>query len=95
MTNIQHRPLQVSPLAGDNQQAPGLIIGVVETPLSNDQKAADPDGPNTSATAVESTDDQIIRIRTDNRVPIKLSQFVNGAADRYLTAARPFIETPS
>ena len=85
----------MSPLAGDNQQAPGLIVGVVGSLLSMINKAADPDGRNTSATAVETTDDQIIRIRTDNRVPIKLSQFVNGAADRYLTTARPFIETPN
>ena len=95
MTNIQHRPLQVSPLAGDNQQAPGVIIGVVGTPLSNDQKAADPDGPNTSATSVESTDDQMIRIRAEYRAPIRLSESVNGADDRYLTTARPFIETPN
>ena len=97
VTNIQHRPLRVSPFdTGDNQQAPGLIIGVVGTPLSNDQKAADTEGgPNTSATAVESTDDHMIHVRTQNRAPIRLSQTVNGAADRYLTTARPFIETPN
>ena len=93
MTNIQHRPLRVSPLAGDNQQAPGSIIGVVGSQLSMINKAADPDVPNTSATAVESTDDQMIRIRAEYRAPIRLSETVNGAADRYLTTARTFIET--
>ena len=95
MSNIQHRPLQVSPLAGDNDQAPGLIIGVVGTPLSNDQKAAGPDGRNISATAVESTDDQMIRIRTDHRAPIRLNQEAHDAANRRLKDARPFIETPN
>ena len=95
MTNIQNRPLRVSPLAGDNPQSPSLIIGVVGSLLSMINKAADPDGRNTSATAVESTDDQMIRIRTDNLAPIRLGESVNGAADRYLTTARAFIETPN
>ena len=95
VTDIQHRPLQVSPLAGDSQQAPGLITGVVGTPLSNDQKAADPDSRNTSATVVESTDDHMTRLRTVGRSRINLNQAVNGVDDRYLTTARPFIETPN
>ena len=95
MTNIQQCPLRVFPLVGESKQAPGLIIGVVGRLLSNDQQAAEPDGPNASAPAVESTDDQLIRIRTQNRSPIRLSQAANGAADRYLTAAPPIIETPN
>ena len=47
-------------------------------------KAADPDGRNTSATAVESTDDQMTRLRTVGRSPINLNQAVSGVADRYL-----------
>ena len=89
MTNIQHCPLPVSHLAGNNEQSPGLIIGVVGMLLSNDQQAPNPNGRNPSATAVESTDDQMIRVRTQNRSPIRLSQAVNGAADRYLTPPRP------
>ena len=54
MTNIQHCPL---PLDGNNEQAPDLIIGVVGRLLSHDQQVSNPDGPNASATAVESTDD--------------------------------------
>ena len=96
MTNIQHCPL---PLGGNNEQTPHLIIGVVGRLLSNDQQVSNPDGPNASATAVESTDDQMIRVRTQNRslirlnrAPIRLNQ---AAADRYLTAARSLIETPN
>ena len=99
MTNIQHCPL---PLGGNNEQAPALIIGVVGRLMSNDQQVSNPDGPNASATAVESTDHQMIRVRTQdrslirlNRAPIRLKQAVNGAADRYLTAARSLIETPN
>ena len=83
-------------------QAPDLIIGVVGRLLSNDQQVSNPDGPNVFATAVESTDDQMIPVRTQdrslirlNQVPIRLNQTVNGAADRYLTAARSLIETPN
>ena len=96
MTNIQHCPL---PLGGNNEQAPNLIIGVVGRLLSNDQEAADPDCPNASATAVESADDHVIRVRTQNRslirlnrAPIRLNQ---AAADRYLTAGRSLIEPPN
>ena len=86
MTNIQHCPL---PLGGNNEQAPDLIIGVVGRLLSNDQQVSNLDGPNASATAVESTDDHVIRVRTQNRslirlnrAPIRLNQAVNGVADR-------------
>ena len=99
MTNIQHYPL---PLGGNNDQAPDLIIGVVGRLLSNDQQVSNPHGPNASVTAVESTDDHLILVRTQirslirlNRAPIRLNQAVNGAADRYLTAARSFIEPPN
>ena len=99
MTNIQHCPL---PLGGNNDQAPHLIIGVVGRLLSNDQQVSNPDGPNASAKAVESIDDQMIPVRTQNRslirlnrAPIRLNQAVNGAADRYLTAARSLIELPN
>ncbi len=64
-------------------------------PLSNGQKAADPDSRNTSATVVESTDDHMTRLRTVGRSRINLNQAVNGVDDRYLTTARPFIETPN
>ena len=89
MTNIQHCPLPAFPLVGDTKQAPDLIIGVVGSLLSNDQQAAEPDGPNASAPAVESTDDQINRGRTEYRAPTRLNQAVKGAADQYLTAGRP------
>ena len=78
-----------------DKQAPDLIIGVVGRLLSNDQQAAEPDRPNASATAVESTDDQMNRGRTEYRAPTRLNQAVKGAADRYLTAALPIIETPN
>ena len=99
VTNIQHCPV---PLGGNNEQAAALIIGVVGRLLSNDQQVSNPDGPNASATAVESTDDQMNRVSTQNqssirldRAPIRLNQAVNGAADRYLTAGRSLIETPN
>ena len=98
MTNIQHCPL-VFPVVGDTKQAPHLIIGVVGSLLPNGQQVSNPDGPNASATAVESIDDQMIPVRTQdrslirlNRAPIRLNQ---AAADRYLTAARSLIETPN
>ena len=86
VTNIQHCPL---PLGGNNERAPNLIIGVVGSLLPNDLQVTNPDGPNASATAVESTDDQMNRGRTEYRAPTRLNQAVKGAADQYLTAARP------
>ena len=90
------------PLGGNNEQAPALIIGVVGRLLSNDQQVSNPDGRDASATAVESTDDHVIRVRARNRslirlnrAPIRLNQPVNGAADRYLTAGRSLIEPPN
>ena len=43
----------------------------------------------TTAPAVESTDDQMNRGRTEYRAPTRFNQAVKGAADQYLSAARP------